>query len=161
MMPPREPISEIDALIRQAAAADPFDDIETLMAIEASIETAKTTATAAATTTPPTVAAAPGTCCICLDKPPTHLFAPCLHKCICDGCARRASEALASQIHAYQLFNSLAKGKVSIVVVAAVAATPLDVVADRAHLFETPPLHSGGALEKALGEPLVLQIRRK
>jgi hypothetical protein len=90
MMPPREPISEIDALIRQAAAADPFDDIETLMAIEASIETAKTTATAAATTTPPTVAAAPGTCCICLDKPPTHLFAPCLHKCICDGCARRA-----------------------------------------------------------------------
>jgi hypothetical protein len=73
----------------------------------------------------------------------------------------RASDAFASQIHAYQLFNSFANGNVSIVVVAAVAATPLEVVAERAHLLETPPLHSGGAFENALGEPLVLQMRRK
>jgi hypothetical protein len=74
---------------------------------------------------------------------------------------QRAKDALASQIHAYQLLSSLANGNVSIVVVAAVAATPLEVVAERAHRFETPPLHSGGAFENALGEPLVLQMIRK
>jgi hypothetical protein len=71
-----------------------------------------------------------------------------------------ASEALPSQIHAYQALLSFSKGKVSFVVVAAEAWAALAVKLDTAHLFERPPLQVGGAPEFAVGAPLVLQINK-
>ena len=66
-----------------------------------------------------------------------------------------------SHIQAVQSLFSCWNGKVSLVVVAAVATEALVVVAEIAHRFEIPPPHVGGAFATAVGVVLALQMRRK